>query len=302
MSMRPTDIRLPGAVDLSSLRPPAPQARTGDSSSAVVDVTEATFAAEVVGRSARVPVVVDFWATWCAPCRQLSPVLERLATEADGSWVLAKIDVDANQRIAAAARVQSIPTVLAFLGGQPVHTFLGALPEVQVKAWLDEVLAAAAGAGPGLKQPVGAQSHMPAALPADPGYDQADEAVGRGDLDAAATAYQGVLERNPNDDEARLLLARVDLLRRARTHDEPAARRRAAQDPGDVDAALAVADLDALGGHIEDAVRRLTELIISTSGADRDRIRAHLLSLFGVLDADDPRLAASRRALSSALF
>lgn len=304
--MRPTDIRLPGAVDLSTLRAPTPPpaAGTGPASAAVIDVTEATFAAEVMERSRQVPVVVDFWATWCGPCRTLSPILERLATEAAGSWILAKIDVDANQRIAAAARVQSIPTVLAFVGGQPVHGFMGALPEAQVKAWLAEVLAAAAEQPPGT--PGGADSDSgepaPPAVPGDPGYDQADEAVGRGDLEAAAAAYRGVLERNPDDSEATLLLSRINLLRRGQAHDERAVRARGAEAPDDIDAALAVADLDMLGGHVEEAVLQLTDLIRSTSGAERDRVRSHLLELFGVLDADDPRLSAGRRALASALF
>lgn len=303
--MRPTDIRLPGAVDLSALRPPppaAPGAGGADGSSAVIDVTEATFAAEVMERSMTVPVVVDFWATWCGPCKQLSPVLERLANSSGGAWILAKIDVDANQRIAAAARVQSIPTVLAFVGGQPVHGFMGALPEAQVKAWLAEVLAAAAGQSPGANPAAGPPEAAAPVAPADPGYDEADEAVGRGDLDAAAAAYQGVLERNPGDAEAALLLARVNLLRRGRAHDEKATRKRAADDPTNVDAALAVADLDMLGGHVEEAVSRLTDLIRATAGEDRDRVRGRLLELFGVLDVDDPRLAAGRRALSSALF
>ncbi len=306
--MRPTDIRLPGAVDLSTLRPPPPPtpaaSGAGAASSAVIDVTEATFAAEVMERSRQVPVVVDFWATWCGPCRALSPVLERLASEAAGSWILAKIDVDANQRIAAAARVQSIPTVLAFLGGQPVHGFMGALPEAQVKAWLAEVLAAAAEqppGPPGSAEP-GAPEPVPATPPADRGYDEADEAIGRGDLEAAAAAYRGVLERNPADSEAGLLLARTNLLRRGQGHDERAVRGRVTHAPDDLDAALAVADLDMLGGHVEEAVLRLTDLIRSTSGAERDRVRSHLLELFEVLDADDPRLSAGRRALSSALF
>jgi putative thioredoxin len=308
MSMRPTDIRLPGAVDLSGFRQPAAAAGSAGGpgtagNGSVVDVTEATFAAEVMERSRQVPVVVDFWATWCGPCKQLSPVLERLATESDGAWVLAKVDVDANQRIAAAARVQSIPTVLAFVDGAPVHGFVGALPEAQVRSWLQEVFAARDGAvGPdGPDGPAAGPATAPPPA-ADPAYDQADEAIGRGDLDTAAELYAGIVEREPGDNEAKLLLARVRLLSRGRGFDERAQRQRAAEDPDDVDAALAVADLDMLGGHVEDAVTRLTDLVRRSVGADRDRVRGHLLGLFGVLDADDPRLAAARRTLSNALF
>ena len=292
MSMRPTDIRLPGAVDLSALRA-APQPAPGASGGAgayVVDVTEASFQADVLERSRDVPVVVDFWAAWCGPCKQLSPVLERLAAEAKGAWILAKIDVDANQRIAAAARVQSIPTVMAFVDGQPVHAFLGALPEAQVRSWLAEVLQYASG---------DAAAPMP---PEDPAYAEADAAIGRGDLDGAIAAYRQVLERNPGDPDAKLALARAQLLKRAREHNGAAVRRRAADDPSDIDAALAVADLDVAAGAVEDAIRRLVELVRVTTGAERDRVRAHLVGLFEVLDPDDPRLAAGRRALSNALF
>src|SRR5215467_12581587 len=185
-----------GAVDLGALRsappPPAPDAAPpsppsngpspggfgGGGQVMVIDVTEATFAEEVVQRSMSTPVVIDFWAEWCQPCKQLSPVLERLAQEGGGSWVLAKIDVDANPRIAATFRVQSIPTVYAVVGGQPVDAFQGVIPESQLRQWLAAVLQAG---GVSVEQPE------------DPRFAAADEALVNGDLAAAEAAYRKIL-------------------------------------------------------------------------------------------------------------
>src|SRR6185436_8698117 len=148
-----------GAVDLGALRPAAPPPQPAGAGNGVgqggpgvpaaagggvtvIDVSEATFQSEVLERSLRTPVVIDLWADWCQPCKQLSPVLEKLAAEGGGSWVLAKIDVDANPRIAQALRVQGIPMVMVAVGGQLMEGFTGVLPEAQVRQFIDAVLTA----------------------------------------------------------------------------------------------------------------------------------------------------------------
>src|SRR5215470_14485469 len=156
---QPRDFSMYGAVDLGARQAATQrkQASAADGQSAanseyVFNVTEAAFETDVLERSRTVPVVLDLWAEWCGPCKQLSPVLEKLAVEAAGAWVLAKVDVDANPQLSAALQVQSIPMVLAVIGGQLAPGFMGALPEGQVRQWLGQVLQVAqqlglAGAG-----------------------------------------------------------------------------------------------------------------------------------------------------------
>ncbi|MEE6306130.1 tetratricopeptide repeat protein [Plantactinospora veratri] len=254
---------------------------------AVIDVTEATFQSEVLERSLNTPVVIDFWAEWCEPCKQLSPVLERLAAEGAGAWVLAKVDVDANPRLAQMFRVQSIPMVYAVVGGQPVDAFAGVVPEAQLRQWIGAVLKAGG---------------VSVEAPEDPRLGEADEALISGDLDAAERAYKKILSDAPSDAAAEAGLAHVALARRVSGADPAAALAAAEAGPDDVPAQLLAADIEVLSGQAEQAYARLVDLVRRTAGDDREAARQHLVSLFTIAGPDDPAVANARRALSRALF
>ncbi|GAA4675640.1 tetratricopeptide repeat protein [Phytohabitans rumicis] len=284
-----------GAVDLSALRTPAPAPaapaappQNGGGGVAVIDVTEATFQSEVLERSLTTPVIIDFWAEWCQPCKQLSPVLEKLAVEGGGAWVLAKIDVDSNQRLAQMFRVQSIPMVYAVVGGQPVDAFAGVVPEPQLRQWLDAVLQAG-----------GVQ---PAEAPEDPRLVEADDALMTGDLETAERAYKKILAESPADAAAEAGLAHVALARRVAGANPATALATAQAKPDDVPAQLLAADVEVLSGQADKAYSRLVSLIRRTAGDEREEVRKHLLSLFSIAGPDDPAVASARRALASALF
>ncbi|HEX9042341.1 MAG TPA: tetratricopeptide repeat protein [Trebonia sp.] len=316
----PRDFSLYGAVDLGARqaaaqrRQQAARAATaadagdggraeGSASAFVIDVTEETFNNEVALRSRSTPVIVDLWAEWCGPCKQLSPVLEKLANEAGGAWVLAKIDVDANPRLAQAFQAQSIPMVVAIVGGQMVDAFLGAMPEAQVRQWLDQVLAVAGqlgvqgapreGAEPGEAD---AFDNLPPALAA------ARDAMEEGDLDAAARALEKALADAPADALAKSWLAQVNLMRRVSAADPSAVTRDAAAHPEDIDAQLRAADLEMAGGDAERAFDRILAVVKRTSGDERNKARLHLLDLFEVLSPDDERLKRARTQLTLLLF
>src|SRR4051794_23076516 len=205
-----------GAVDLAAVKARSEAAARAAAAPPpsggqyVIDATEANFQAEVLDRSFQVPVLLDLWADWCEPCKQLSPVLEKLAAESAGAWVLAKIDIEANQRIAQMLQVQSIPTVFAVIGGQLIPGFQGALPEPQVREFLAALLQAAQQAG--LSGPDGSPDEsaaQPLAEPADERFTAAEQALQDGDFDLAAERYQAILNVEPANLEAQLALRQV---------------------------------------------------------------------------------------------
>jgi putative thioredoxin len=326
--MQPRDFSLYGAVDLGARQAAAQrrqqtaQSDGSDESSdgVVIEVTEQTFNTDVVERSRTTPVIIDLWADWCGPCKQLGPVLEKLAVEAGGQWILAKVDVDANPQLSAALQVQSIPMVVAVIGGQLVDAFLGAMPEAQVRQWLSQVMALAEKMG--LAEEAGdvdgdesededEDAGVPRARdgraprgtpPMPPAYAEARAAMERGDLDAAAKAFETELAASPSDPVAKSGLAQVNLIRRVSSYDQARARREAAEHPDDVEAQSRVADIDLASGRFEEAFDRLLGVIRRTSGENRDKARVHLVSLFEILPPRDPRVAKARSALSALLF
>ena len=282
---------------------PGPSPQPGGADAVVIDVSEATFQDEVLQRSLTTPVVVDFWAEWCQPCKQLSPVLERLAVEAGGAWVLAKVDIDANPRIRQAFGVQSVPTVVAVVAGQPVDGFSGALPEPDVRKWISGLLDALRDRMPGIREAEQRQGGEaePEEEPDDPRFVAAEEAVEEGDWAAAEAAYSAILAAEPANEQAAAALGQVRFLARAEQAD-PGAIARADAAPDDVDAQLAAADAEVAADAVEAAFARLVATVGRSAGSDRDKAREHLVGLFELFPTDDPRVSAARRSLARALF
>jgi putative thioredoxin len=302
MSSTPFSAR--GAVDLGALTAARQNQQRAEAALAsapagvVIDVTTDSLQAEVIDRSMTVPVVLDLWAEWCGPCKTLSPVLERLAAEYGGRWVLAKVDVDAEQQIAAAFQVQSIPSVFAVVKGQPVPLFQGAYPETQIRQVLDELLKVAAeqgvsGALDGEPAEQLADEPLPEP-PADPRFDAAYDAIEAGDWIAAEQAYRAVLAADPTDPDAAAGLALVGLYGRTSQVSEPV---------GADDAAgrLLLADFAALRNDWPAAFDLAIGVVRLTAGEEREAARLRVVDYF-LLAADDPSVPKARSALASALF
>ncbi|MGW1280308.1 tetratricopeptide repeat protein [Streptomyces tsukubensis] len=323
--MQPRNMSMSGVVDLAAVKAAgeakvkaeqarAEAARHGGGaavapSSLVIDVDEAGFEQEVLQRSAEVPVVLDFWAEWCQPCKQLGPLLEKLALEYNGRFVLAKIDVDANQLLMQQFGIQGIPAVFAVVAGQALPLFQGAAPEQQIRATLDQLIEVAEQRFglTGIAVDADAEDAPAEEQTAPPGpYDAllaaAVDALDAGDFAGAVRAYQNVLSDDPGNTEAKLGLAQADLLGRVKDLNPQRVREEAAARPEDVTAQIAAADLDLVGGHVEDAFGRLVETVRRTRGEERDAARLRLLELFEVVGGDDPRVTAARSALARALY
>lgn len=294
----PTTLR--GAVDLSSLVNPRPAAPAAPSNSTLVrSATDATFT-EVLDLSSTVPVIVEFYG------QGLAPVLGPLVEQYGGKLVLVTIDAPTNPQLSQAFQVQQVPTVAAVLGGRPVQLYVGDYPEAEVRQVFDQVLELAKQNGVTGTVPVApgdADAPVePAEEPLPPHHQEAFDAISAGDYATAVKEYKTAIAQNPRDALAVAGLAQVSLLARLDGHTADDIRSAAAAGPSDVDAQLAVADLDVSGGHVDDAFGRLLDLFPTLDAAGKNLVRTRILDYFEIIGADDPRVVAARRRLTGLLY
>jgi putative thioredoxin len=288
------------------------QAHQHTQNQAVIEVNEQNFDHEVVARSRQVPVVIDFWAPWCGPCRTLGPTLEKLAREANGAWVLAKVNVDENPRLSQAFRVQGIPAVKAVRDGKLVDEFTGALPETQVRAWLKrlapdetEQLIEAAGSM-AASDPEGAAARYRLVLGSDPTNVTALFELGRllllqGDAEGAAVLRE-VPEGTPFYPRAQALLGLAAFFAEATDADSTTLNEQILGQPADMAARYRLAALAARQGRYATAMEQLLTIVQRDRSFHDDGARKTLLALFEALGSGEPLVAEYRRKLASTLF
>lgn len=315
----------PGAIDLSALKRPAPGAPgaapaapaggpggAGGAGAAgpspyATQVDEQNFQ-PVLEASRTAPVLLVFFSRTRMPeSGQLADDMATLSAEFEGRFLAGLVDIDASPQIAQAMQIPSIPLVVAVLDGRPAPLFQDVLPIEELRGALTQVLQQVAAQGM-------VQRHQPlsaapapvegedAEPPLDPRYAPAQDALESGDIDLAVTEYEKLVAANPADAEASAGLAMAKVLQRTQGVDLNAARAAAAEAPDDVDAQILVADLDLLGGHVDDAFARLIDVVRRTAGDEREQARQHLVELFGTVGNADPRVARGRQLLASALF
>lgn len=303
-SVPPSPASLRGAVDLSSLvRPAAPTAGTPASElsvpSLVVEGTDANFTG-ILELSSTVPVIVEFYGG--APSATLSRVVAAQA----GKFLLATVDAQANPQLQQAFKVAAVPTVAAVIGGRPIALYEGDIAEPEVLGVLEQLAALAAqnGVTGTAKATDNAASEPaePVEEPLPPHHQEAYDAMSNGDFDTAIAEYKTAIAQDPRDQLAVAGLAQVSLLARLRDAGSGDVRAAAAAAPSDLDAQLAVADLDVSGGHLDDAFERLLDLFPTLDQQGKDTLRTRLLDFFEIAGADDPRVVAARRRLTGLLY
>ncbi len=294
----------PGAIDLSGLRG-QPGAAGGSASGrfTVAITSEEQLRSEVLVRSTTTVVLLSFWAARVPESVQLNDTLSVLAEEYDGRFLFATLDVAAHAELAEALGVPGVPLVLVALQGQLAPLLQQAIPASDLRTVVDQVLQAAVANGvTGRAAPVSDEPEPAAAEEPVSRHPEAEAALEAGDFAAAIAGYERALNDNPADDDAMQGLVRTRLVQGTLQTDAAAARKRAADDPDDIETQLTVADLDLLGGNVEDAFGRLLDLVRRLAGDERDVVRQHLLDLFTVVGGDDSRVAKARQRLAAALF
>jgi putative thioredoxin len=277
------------AVDLSSLGKPK-AASAGPMPG--LEVTAANLASEFLPLSHKKPVIVVAWSARSPESMAMVKLLGSLESSYQAAWILGRLDVDAEPKVAQAFQTKSVPYAIALIGEQMVPLFEQSYPEAQIRLVLDKVLTLAS------EQGVGA---APVEV-SEPEEDEAMAALEAGDFATAEAAYKKLLSRKPSDNFAKLGLAQTQLLIRSEGLELATVIEQAVQNPSDISIQLMAADMEMVNGRVEAAFARLVHVVKETSGDDRTKVREHLVGLFALVDPSDSRLAAARSALANALY